>query len=98
MAKIRNSTPKVDLSDKVIVSYMIRIIEFYFKSCRIYSNIGKVRPGPAASLTPRPVLWFVNSCTLLLFDIQWIQVALSAMPGKYWRISEEIVAILVRAL
>jgi hypothetical protein len=23
------------------------IIEFYFKSCRIYSNIGKVRPGPA---------------------------------------------------
>jgi hypothetical protein len=33
----------------------------------------------------------------VLFAIRWIQVALST-PGKYWRMSEECVAILVRAL
>jgi hypothetical protein len=33
------------------ISRKTMIIEFYFKSCRIYSNIGKVQPGPAASLT-----------------------------------------------
>jgi hypothetical protein len=42
---------------------VIIIVEFYFKSCRIDSSIGKVRPGRAASMTPRPALSFVNSCT-----------------------------------
>jgi hypothetical protein len=32
------------------------IIEFYFKSCRSYIPVGKVRPGPAARIIPRPVL------------------------------------------
>jgi hypothetical protein len=47
-------------------------------------------------VNPRPAMKFVNSCTLVFLSVRWIYVLLLP-PGKYWRMSAEIVAILIRA-
>jgi hypothetical protein len=58
-----------EISRKTIIK------EFYFKSCRIYSNIGKAR---------RPVLWFVNLFVYVRYpSVRDCQTLL--IPASRWR-------------